>query len=180
MTTLMTLACPACGAEAKVSGDANDFSCEHCGNRFLLKNQAQKMSATERKNLQPLATYAHQLGQWLKAGDYEICVHDIFEEQVKNQWMVYINVEYRNNSDENLSCRVGQWIMYDTEGYSYDSVSQSAYFGDKGRPRLNERVIAPGMRVRGWMAFKKPTQDMERLQFLSGYVGKHTVDFLLK
>ncbi|MDM8547035.1 hypothetical protein [Candidatus Venteria ishoeyi] len=181
MANLVTLSCPTCGAAIRVAGNVNSLDCEHCHNHFILENQVQKIPAAEQDKLRPLVTYTHQLGQWLRVGDYEICVHEIFEEKIKNQWMVYANVEYRNQVQTTLSCRVGQWIMFDTENYSYDGVSQSQFFEDKGRPRLSERIIAPRTGVRGWLAFKKPLQaEMERLQFLTGYMSEHTVNFMLK
>lgn len=93
---------------------------------------------------------------------------------------MYVNVQYRNNSNENLSCRRTQWILYDADGYTYDPESKSAYFELFDRPPLSERVIPFGRQVRGWLAFKVPkTCRLECLQFLSGYLTKQTAEFSL-
>lgn len=181
MTKWITLSCPTCAANLQVDGESNQFSCKHCGNNYLLKNKAQDTPPTEREQPRPLTTYTRHLNQWLRVGDYEICVHDVFEEPVQDERVIYVNVAYRNTSNKNLSCRRAQWVIFDVDGYTYDPESRNTLLEPFGRPPLSgERVIAIGMRVRGWLAYKIPKGcTIERLQFLTGYVSSKITEFLL-
>jgi hypothetical protein len=182
MPGLVALQCPTCGARLQIAADQNRFTCGHCGNTYLLEHKLQEMAAAERERLLPLATYTPHLRQWLKVGPYEIFVHAIFEEPVDSRRVVYAEVEYRNSGLEQLSCRSSQWVLYDSEGYTYDTQSESALFAAQERPRLaGERFLTAGMKVRGWVAFviRKPAV-VERLQFLTGHLTTKTAEFLLK
>lgn len=182
MTNWIVLACPTCGASLRVSGESAQFSCDHCGNKFLLEQKAQDIHKADRGRLVPLVIYAQQLQQWLKAGQYDIFVHELLEEEIHSQRLLLVNVEYQNEGIENLSCRRNQWVLYDAEGYSYDAATEAVFFEEKGRIPLNgERFLNPGMHLRGWIAFKiPPSASPERVQFLTGFLRTTTVDFLLK
>lgn len=179
---LIPLRCPTCGANLQVAGQANQFTCEHCETAYLLDKPLDKFSTAEREQLLALTTYTHQLKQWHKAGLYEICVHEILEGQVKEQRVLWANVEYRNRTHETLSCRRGQWVLFDVENYAYDPVSASQYFEPFGRVSFGgDRMATPNMYVRGWIAFAVPMATVpHRLQFLTGYLTTKTIEFLLK
>jgi hypothetical protein len=181
MLKLIPLRCPTCGAKLQVAAEANQFSCNHCGNAYLLERKVQAITPQEREQLSPLTTYTHQFQQWLKVGSHEILVHQIFEETIDKQRYLFANVEYRNNSSDTLSCRRSQWILFDADGYTYDTEGNSDFFQKLERPALGgERFINPGLRVRGWIAFKIPAAAViERLQFLTGYLSTKTAEFLL-
>jgi hypothetical protein len=104
------------------------------------------------------------------------------EEKVNEKRVIYLNVEYRNNGSETLSCRRSQWILFDAEGYTYDSATATVYYEGHSRPALGgERFISPGMKVRGWVAFEiPPTAIIERVQFLTGHLTTKTAEFLRK
>jgi hypothetical protein len=182
MPGLVALQCPTCGARLQIAGDQNRFTCSHCDNAYLLERTLQEIAAAERDKLLPLATYTPHLRQWLKVGRYEIFVHAVFEEQRELRRVVYAEVEYRNTGLEQLSCRRSQWVLFDSDGYSYDPKSESALFGGHDRPPLaDERFMTSGMKVRGWIAFviRTPAR-LERLQFLTGHLTTKTAEFLLK
>lgn len=181
MLNLIPLRCPTCGAKLQVAADTHQFSCNHCGNTYLLERKVQAITAQEREQLSPLTTYTHQFQQWLKVGNYDIMVHQILEEKIDKQRYLFVNVEYRNNSSDTLSCRRNQWILFDADGYSYDTESSPNLYQKQERPPLGgERFINPGMRVRGWVAFKIPSAVVvERLQFLTGYLSTKTAEFFL-
>jgi hypothetical protein len=182
MSKWIALRCPTCGANLNVAGDLNRFTCDHCGTSYLLEQKAQEIKQAERELLSPIATYTQNLQQWLKVGNYEIYLHSITDEKVGQDRIIYANVEYRNNINETLSCRPSQWVLFDTDGYTYDTLGMTALFEDRGRaPLRGERFINPGMRVRGWLAFKVPASSvLERLQFLTGHLTTRTVEFILK
>lgn len=182
MTTLISLQCPTCGASLQVDQDSTKCSCGHCGNAYLLEQKAREIDAAQRGRILPLATYTHQLRQWLRVGEHEIFVHGILDEIFEKERLISVDAEYRNNSMEILSCRRNQWVLYDSDAYSYDTMSNTTVLEQHTRPPIGgERIISPGGRVRGWVAFKVPeSAKPERLQFLTGFLKTKTVDFLFK
>lgn len=126
MSNWIHLKCPTCGASLPVAGEANRFACRDCGNTYLLERAAQDTPPAEREQVRPMNTYTHQLQQWLKVGKHEIFVREVFEEKPSAQRVFYLNVEYRNSGAEALSCRCSQRILFDSNGYAYDTASDSA------------------------------------------------------
>lgn len=182
MPTWIALRCPTCGANLRVTGADDRFACEHCGNNYLLERKAAEIQPADRDHLLPLTTYTRRFQQWLKAGQYEIFVDALSEEAVQAQRLIFVNVAYRNNGSETLSCRRNQWVLYDADGYTYDALGEPRLFEAQERVALNgERFISPGMHLRGWIAFKIPSAAaLERLQFLTGFLGTKTIEFMLK
>lgn len=182
MFSLTQLNCPTCGAQLRVKKDEYRFDCEHCGNHYLLEQKIGKLNSDERENLQPVSTSTRNLKQWLRVGDYEICLHEIRQAQVDSQVVFAINVECRNNSKQNLSFRGSQWTLYDADGYSYEN-KHAAHLPDglPGKPLGSERIIPPGSNIRGWVIFDlNPNAVIERLQFLTGYLTSKTAEYHLK
>lgn len=182
MFNFINLNCPTCGAQLRVRKEAQRFDCEHCGNNYLLRQKIRDMKPAERENVLPVSTYTHKLKQWLKVGEYEICLHEIRRIQEDKLNIFAINVEYRNSSKATLSCRRSQWILFDVDGYAYDNdMGSKMYDGMPGQMLGGERVITPGSKARGWITFKLPdTAMMARLQFLTGYVASKTAEYLLE
>ena len=179
MFNFIDLNCPSCGANLQVNDNSQYFACEHCGNKFVLNSKASDLKPAERKKLNPQATYTRQLKQWVKVDAYEICLHEVRDLPRKNFRILAINVEYRNNGDGMLSCRIGQWNLFDQDGYTYQFEYLAEFFTGLPGSRLpGESVIGPEMRVRGWIVFKIPlTATVERLQFLVDLIHYKTVDF---
>ena len=182
MFNFISLHCPTCGANLRVNKDSERFACEHCGNNYVLKQKARDLKPDDLKNISPLTTYTHQTKQWLKVGEYEIYLHEIVQKQVDGQQLFAVNVEYRNNGAETLSCRRSQWILFDTDGYTYDNDAWGKLPEElTGQPLGGDRMVTPGSRVRGWVSFKLPQNTMvEKLQFLTGYLNTRTAEYLLK
>ncbi len=181
MSHLVALKCPTCGAKLNIAGDSKQFSCDHCGNAYILEHKARDLKPAEREQVNPAYTCSQQLQQWLRVGQYEILVHTIQDENVDGQRLFYADVVYRNNSEETLSCRRGQWVLFDKDGYTYDPAMLTAFYEKRGRPALGgERFIVKGMLARGWVAFTiPPTAVLDRLQFLTGHLTTRTAEFLL-
>lgn len=181
MSIWVPLTCPTCGARLRIASGASEFTCEHCGNSYLLEQKAGEISRGDREYLLPRSTTTRNLQQWLKAGEYEIEVHELFEEKIQAQRVFYANVEYRNNGTGSLSCRRNQWVLYDSENYTYDAATEIRYFSDKGLISLgSERFITTGMSVRGWLAFPVlSSAPLERLQFITGFLKTKTIEFML-
>lgn len=184
MPNLFTLQCPTCGAGLQVAGEKNEFACQHCGNKYLLDRKIEEMNGAERENIQPTSTYTTQTRQWIKVASYEIFVHAIVEQTIKDEHVLYIEVEYRNGSPMPLACRHDQWIIFDHNGYTYEPVKDFAFphlYEQDGKRYLGmSRTITQGMRLRGWLAFVlPPSTTVEYLQFSAG-TPTRTVEFQLK
>lgn len=173
MAGLLTLKCPTCGAKLHYDKSAQILTCEYCGNVHLLEASGQ-----------PLPTsYALPKRDWIRVGDYEIFLHEVLDDQVNDQRVVYINIEYTTQrTNQTLSCRRNQWLLFDQEYYSYEAEgSNKALYEDKQRPFFGgERFLNRGMRARGWLAFKvPPAAQLKRLQFFTSFLSARTVDILL-
>src|SRR5262245_47826200 len=182
-SNFINLQCPTCGAGLQVAGEKNQFACDHCGNRYLLDRKLEDFNAAERAHLEPSVTYTQKIQQWLRVGEYELFLHSLSVETVKNERVLYIEVAYRNQSTTAITCRHDQWIVFDQEGFTYEPVKdydfRELYENDKRYLGLS-RVITPGMRLRGWLGFLIPASTpIEYLQFSGGIPAK-TVEFELQ
>jgi hypothetical protein len=180
----INLQCPTCGAGLQVAGEKNQFACDHCGNRYLLDRKLEDIEAAEREHIEPNVTYTQKIQQWLRVGEYEVCLHSISVETVKKERVLYIDVAYRNPSATALTCRHDQWLVFDGEGYTYEPVKdydfRELYEGNAKRYLGMSRIITPGMRLRGWLGFLiPPSMTIEYLQFSGGIPAK-TVEFELQ
>lgn len=182
-SNFINLQCPTCGAGLQVAGEKNQFACDHCGNKYLLDRKLKDLEAAERERIEPSVTYTQQIQQWLRVAEYEIFLHSLSVETVKNERVLYIDVAYRNQSANALTCRHDQWIVFDSEGYTYEPVKDfnfpELYEGNAKRYLGTSRIITPGMRLRGWLGFLIPASTtIEYLQFSVGTPAK-TVEFEL-
>jgi len=181
MTNLFSLQCPTCGATLQIAGENNRFICQHCHNSYLLDHKIEEMSAAEREDIRPTATYTKQTRQWIRVASYDVFLHAILEETIKKERVLYIDVEYRNQSSEPLTCRHDQWVVFDSNGYTYEPVkdfSMPELYTEKRYLGMS-RIITPGMKLRGWLAFVLPgPAAIEYVQF-SGGVPAKTVEFRL-
>lgn len=182
MFNFVKLNCPTCGASLNVNKDSTQFACEHCGNNYVLEHKASQLKSADREHVTPLTTYTQKLNQWLKVGSYEIYLHEIQELQQKESKFFCINVEYRNNSKEPLSCRRNQWILYDCDGYTYDSDPfQKLPEGLSGQLLGGDRLITPGAKTRGWVVYKLPESALvQRLQFITSILSTKTAEFIFR
>lgn len=183
-SSFINLQCPTCGAGLQVAGAQNHFTCNHCGNRYLLDRKLEDFDVGEREQLTPSVTYTQHIQQWLRIAEYELFLHSISIETFKEMQVLYIDVAYRNRSTTAITCRHDQWIVFDREGYTYEPVKDynfpELYEGKAKRYIGLSRIITPGMRLRGWLGFLIPTSTtIEYLQF-SGGVPVKTVEFELQ
>lgn len=180
MFNFVKLNCPTCGASLNVNKESERFACEHCGNNYVLEDKASALKAADREHLAPRTTYTHQLKQWLKVGSYEIFLHEVQELRRDETHFFCINIEYRNNSKETLSCRRNQWILFDRDGYTYDS-DPFLKLPDSFNGQLlgGDRLVTPGAKVRGWVVFKlSEATVVDRLQFLTSVLSSKTAEFM--
>lgn len=180
----MALKCPTCGAGLHLAPEQNQFACRHCGNRYLLDRKLEDFDPTEREQIEPQVTYTNNIRQWLRVAGYEVFLHSISVEKIKKEPVLYIDVAYHNRSAAALTCRHDQWIVFDTEGYTYEPVKDfnapELYDGNNKRYIGMSRVITPNMRLRGWLAFAVPASaTIEYLQFSGGIPAK-TAEFTLQ
>jgi ribosomal protein S27AE len=183
-SNFINLQCPTCGAGLQVAGEKNQFACDHCGNRYLLDRKLEDFAVAEREHLEPSVTYTHHIQQWLRVAQYELFLHSVSVETVKKERVLYIDVAYRNRSASAITCRHDQWLVFDSEGYTYEPVKdydfRELYEGNGKRYVGLSRIISPGMRLRGWLGFLIPASTtIEYLQF-SGGIPTKTVEFELQ
>ena len=99
----------------------------------------------------------------------DVFLHKFSVEKVSKERVLFIEVEYENKTSDPLKYRHDQWIIYDKTGYTYEAVKDFSHphFYKKEKIYLGmTRVLNPGMRLRGWLAFVLPKEsDIERLQF---------------
>ena len=172
MSALFSLICPTCGASLQADGTTRNILCEHCGNKYLLDQKIKQMNKAEREHLSPTVTYSNTPGQWIKVAGVNVLLHKFSVEKVGKERVLFIEVEYENKTSDPLKYRHDQWIVYDKTGYTYEAVKDFShpYLYKKDKIYLGmTRVLNPGMRLRGWLAFVLPTKsDIECLQFSAG------------
>lgn len=106
------------------------------------------------------------IGEWISIGLYQIRVHQVKDEFVKDSdkrgeeisRSVRLLVEYANQTDKSLKYSQYHWRLYDTEGYNYSLASYNGYYADDVRRRLREGILTKGQVVKGWIAFN-PAAD---------------------
>lgn len=180
MTSLFSLTCPTCGSNLQVSGEKDQFHCEHCGNKYLLDHKVSEIDESARKHLAPLVTYTQTIGQWLRVAEYDVILHCVDHSVTKEGKVFHIEVEYRNKMDAPIKYRHDQWVVFDAEGHTFDPVKDFThphlYVEDRIYLGMT-RVLNPGMKLKGWLAFVLPESSrFEYLQFSGGTPVK-TVEF---
>ncbi|OQY48672.1 MAG: hypothetical protein B6242_01825 [Anaerolineaceae bacterium 4572_78] len=78
------------------------------------------------------------INQWSHAEDYAICVHhlkdsvihDIGLRSPKHVRSVRILVKYVNSSKSPLNFRLSQWLLFDTDGFSYEFELRNQFYED--------------------------------------------------
>ncbi|GAB4190052.1 MAG: hypothetical protein OHK0022_02600 [Roseiflexaceae bacterium] len=105
------------------------------------------------------------IGSWFGIEDYQFCIHDLKDRTVFDNGIlephhvrsVRILVEYRNESRQSLRHSMMQWMVCDRSGFCYESEIRTQFYEEDAPRRLKEGMVAPGERIRGWVAFS-PTQ----------------------
>jgi DNA-directed RNA polymerase subunit RPC12/RpoP len=180
MTRLFSLTCPTCGAHLQISGEKDQFRCEHCGNKYLLDHKVSDIDESARRHLTPLVTYTQAIGQWLRVAEYDVILLRVDDRATGDGKVFHIEVEYQNKTDAPIKYRHDQWVLFDAEGHSFEPVKDFThphlYSEDKIYLGLT-RVLNPGMKLKGWLAFVLPESSrFEYLQFSAGTPIK-TVEF---
>jgi hypothetical protein len=110
-------------------------------------------------------------------------LRQVVEEKKDDKRIILIDIEYQNKTDDVLSCRSNQWVLFDIDGYTYSSFyNDPTLFEDRRRPSLTgQRFANPGGRLRGWLAFNVPNDVViEKVQFLTAFLSTKTVEFTLQ
>ena len=180
MTTLFALQCPTCGASLQITGESDQFHCEHCGNRYLLDHKVSEMDEPARKHLTPVVTYTQTTGQWLRIAEYDLILHGIENSMIADRRVFYIQVEYENKASGPIKYRHDQWVIFGRDGCSLEPVKDFTHphlYSDEKIYLGMTRVLNPGMHLRGWLAFVlPPALTVEYLQF-SGGTPVRTAEF---
>ncbi len=126
------------------------------------------------------------LGEWVTVDDYTVRVESgqkdaviydnglISPEHVRS---VRVLVAYANHSAQALKFRLSQWLLFDIEGYSYESELRDQFYADDAPVKLREGMIDPGQQTRGWVAFKLPEKAQPAyVQFRTDYLTRKVVN----
>ena len=183
MPELLSLTCPTCGASLQIAGENSQFRCGHCSNRYLLGHRVRELDESARKHLAPVVTYSESLGQWLKVAEYDVILQEVSYQKRDTDTVFHIHVEYENRTAEPIKYRHDQWIVFDPDGHTFepakDFTHPQLYLDEKIYLGMT-RVLNPGMRLKGWLAFLLPNSvTVEYLQFSAG-TPTRTVEFRIR
>ncbi|MCU0491267.1 MAG: DUF4352 domain-containing protein [Chloroflexaceae bacterium] len=125
--------------------------------------------------------------EWRSLPPYTIALGDVQEHTFTDVSLapgpirsICIEVAYSNESQEPIKYSLGQWMLYDTDGYAYEFELINRYYQQLAEHKLQEGLLAPGRRVRGWVAFKvPPSAHLAYVQFRSGYTAEQGIEFPL-
>ena len=122
------------------------------------------------------------MDQWVSVDDYTVrvegglkdaLIHDTGVRPPEDVRSVRILVVYANPSNQPLKYRLGQWLLFDAEGFSYESELRDQFYQDDARVKLREGVIDPGQQARGWVAFKiREKAQPAYVQFRADYMTR--------
>ena len=119
------------------------------------------------------------LNQWVTIEEYLIRVEDVKDEMItvrsfsssEEVRAIRILVAYKNKRSLALKHVGLQWLLYDTDGYSYDNTILLRLFGDDDNRKLQEGYVGIGKVVKGWVAFKVPKEAViDYVQFRKHYM----------
>ena len=122
--------------------------------------------------------------EWVEIDGYRIKLSEVKEEMVRESSKkiraVRIHVLYENRTDHPLKYVTVQWLLYDTEGYSYSSTIMRKFYGDDSSRKLSEGLLSTEKKVRGWVAFELP-QDAkpDYVQFRANFMADAVADVYL-
>ncbi|MEL7362015.1 MAG: DUF4352 domain-containing protein [Bacteroidota bacterium] len=128
----------------------------------------------------------HAFHDWVDVAPYRVTATAQRDEQLWDRSAlesrpvrsVRVLVAYANYADAPLTYRLGQWMLYDTEGFAYEARLQTDLYAGDALQRLKEGVILTGQHTQGWVAFEVPeSARLAYLQFRSGYLSEHVASF---
>lgn len=126
----------------------------------------------------------YKQNEWFTLDDYTVSVSelkdDLFRDGGKKVRAARIHVAYENKSSRLLKYVTLQWLLFDTEGYSYDSAILRKLYGTDERRKLREGHLNPGRSTQGWVAFQLPKEaEISHVQFRANYMAKAVADVAL-
>ncbi len=133
-------------------------------------------------------TGIYSLNQWASADGYNVrvqawkdgVVYDSGTLTPANVRSIRALVEYANYSNDPLKFRLGQWLLFDTEGFAYEFEIRNQFYENDALRKLKEGMLVPGQQVKGWVAFQLPEDaQLSHVQFQSGSQSANTLLFRL-
>ena len=116
-----------------------------------------------------VTTTKYKIGDRIQIGDYIITVNkaenpyvesSIYSQPDSGNKYVAVEVTYENETNDSISYNVYDWLLSDSDGYTYDQA-----WGSK-EPDLSSGDLNPGEKVRGWVTFEVPdTSDQYSIKF---------------
>ena len=131
----------------------------------------------------------YKLNEWVELDEYKIIVTTMKEESTQTGSAqatgeiraVRIHVAYENRSDKPFKFVALQWLLFDQDGYSYESEILRKLYGDDAPRKLQEGRLSPGKSVQGWVAFQLPKDARPAyVQFRKNYMADTVADISLK
>lgn len=136
-----------------------------------------------------MKSHMHESDRWLAINDYTIFVHSALRDAVINDTglitpefvrSVRILVEYINHSDTSIKFRLSQWLLFDTDGFSYESEIRNQFYEDDASCKLREGIIDPGQQAKGWVAFKVSIKSrLSHIQFRADFITSKVINIRL-
>ncbi len=126
----------------------------------------------------------YQQNEWFEQDSYRVRVGNLKDEMISEkktqQRSVRIEVQYENRSQRTLKYVTLQWLLYDTDGYSYSSTILRKMYGGDAIRKLPEGRLNPGKSVRGWVAFEVPKDaKLAYVQFRANFMADAVADVYL-
>jgi Domain of unknown function (DUF4352) len=168
--------CPHC--QALVA--AGEAFCTHCGQPLSSAG-----ALTRRLTAEPAAAVATAEPAWQALPPYALALCDVREHTFTDATLaagpircLCVEVLYQNRGDQAITCNKAQWTLFDTDGYAYEFELINRYYQQLADRTLLETTLAPGQRLRGWVAFKVPlTARQAYVQFRPNYGTEQRLTF---
>ena len=131
---------------------------------------------------------SYKLNEWVELDEYKIIITAVKEESIQTGSTqsleeiraVRIHVAYENRSGKPFKFVTLQWLLFDQDGYSYESEILRKLYGDDAPRKLQEGHLSPGKSVQGWVAFQIPKDARPAyVQFRKNYMADTVADISL-
>lgn len=150
--------CLACCGILMIAGVAGNDSSDDHGTK-IEDTQDEEETSTDDTSEEVATTVKYKIGDRIEIGDYIITVNGTENPYIESKTYsqpdsgnkyIAVEVTYENETKDSISYNVYDWLLSDSDGYTYDQA-----WGSK-EPNLSSGDLNPGEKVRGWVTFEVP------------------------